>query len=212
MGGGPPEVLSLPGRDQLAPLYAAGLHNLWQDLVAQAPASAYSYVFDGQAQTLDHLFVNDPLYGDLVQMRAAHVNADWAADHEGNGSKGSSDHDPQVARFRSRAALSIADAGVAEGDRGATTLAFPVTLSRPLSHRIKVCATAVGRTAWPVLDFAPLLTCRSIPAGATTATISVAVRGDTRRERDESFRLLVTGPAHLRPAAATAVGTIVNDD
>jgi len=51
-----------PG-DQLGPLYEAGLHNLWDDLVADAPSSAYSYVFDGSAQTLDQLFVNQALYG-----------------------------------------------------------------------------------------------------------------------------------------------------
>jgi uncharacterized protein len=87
-----------PG-DQLGPLYdEAGLHNLWERLPV---ASAYSYVFDGQAQTLDHLFVNDRLYSDLVEIRAAHVNADWPAEYAGDGSRGSSDHDPQVARFRS---------------------------------------------------------------------------------------------------------------
>jgi predicted extracellular nuclease len=91
-----PEAVS----DQLAPLYRAGLHNLWEDLLADAPASAYSYVFQGQAQTLDHLFVNEELYGALVEMRAAHVNADWPGEHAADGSRGSSDHDPQVARFR----------------------------------------------------------------------------------------------------------------
>jgi predicted extracellular nuclease len=97
-----PDDPVLPVSDQLAPLYDAGLHNLWEDLAREVPNSAYSYVFQGQAQTLDHLFVTGTLYDQLVQMRAAHVNADWAADHDGDGSRGSSDHDPQVARFRNR--------------------------------------------------------------------------------------------------------------
>ena len=82
------------------------------------PSAAYSYSFQGQAQTLDNLFVNDALYGDLVQMRAAHVNADWPADFDGDGPRGASDHDPQVARFPSRPSLSVADTSVVEGDRG----------------------------------------------------------------------------------------------
>ena len=53
------------------------------------PAAAYSYSFEGQAQTLDHLFVNDAFYDDLVQMRAAHINADWPAEFAGDGSRGS---------------------------------------------------------------------------------------------------------------------------
>ena len=89
--------------DQLGPLYDAGLANLWDDLVADVPGAAYSYTFQGQAQTLDQLFVNDPLHGDLVQVRAAHVNAGWPADFAGDGARGLSDHDPQVARFSSRA-------------------------------------------------------------------------------------------------------------
>ncbi len=200
-----------PG-DQLGPLYDAGLKNLWDDLVADAPSSAYSYVFDGQAQTLDHIFVNGPLYGDLIEMRAAHVNADWAADDAGNGSKGSSDHDPQVARFRSRPALSVGDASVAEGHRGTTTLAFPVTLSRPMSRPLAVCATTLGLTAWPGADFDLFLGCTTVPAGRTTATITVGVRGDVRREADEKFMLLVAGLADVRLTDAAAFGTIVNDD
>jgi hypothetical protein len=200
-----------PG-DQLAPLYDAGLRNLWDDLLADAPSSAYSYVFDGQAQTLDHLFVNPVLHADLVEMRAAHVNADWAAADDTNGSKGSSDHDPQVARFRSRASLSVADAGIAEGASGTSKLDFPVTLSRPFSRATTVCATALGLTALPVADFDPLLTCRVVPPGRTTATISVAVRGDLRREPDERFVLVVAPLAAVDVADGTAVGTIRNDD
>jgi hypothetical protein len=200
-----------PG-DQLGPLYDAGLKNLWDDLVADAPSSAYSYVFDGQAQTLDHLFVNGPLYGDLIQMRAAHVNADWAADDAGNGSKGSSDHDPQVARFSSRPALSVGDASVAEGDRGTTTLAFPVTLSRPMSRPLAVCATTLGVTAWPGADFDLLLGCTTVPAGRTMVTIDVGVRGDVRREANEKFLLLVAGLADVRLTDAAAFGTIMDDD
>ncbi|PRY28490.1 hypothetical protein CLV70_108284 [Pseudosporangium ferrugineum] len=204
-------VPAKPG-DQLGPLYDAGLDNLWDDLVAEAPASAYSYVFDGQAQTLDNLFVNDALHGDLIEMRAAHINADWAAADEANGSKGSSDHDPQVARFASKAALTVADASVAEGDSGTTALAFPVTLSRPLSRPLTVCATAVPGSAWPVVDFAAYLSCKTIPAGETGVTFAVKVRGDRLREPDETFTLAVTGIGDLRRGDPSATGTIKNDD
>ncbi len=85
--------------DQLGPMYDAGLHNLWDDLVAQVPSSAYSYVYEGQAQTLDMQWATDAQYADLVEMRAAHINADWAADYDGDPGRGASDHDPQVARW-----------------------------------------------------------------------------------------------------------------
>jgi hypothetical protein len=86
--------------DQLGPLYdEAGLHNLFDTLVAEAPSAAYSYVFQGQTQTLDGQFVTDQLLDDLELARAAHVNADFPADTPGDGARGLSDHDPLVARY-----------------------------------------------------------------------------------------------------------------
>ena len=85
---------------QLAGLYdAAGMTNLYDVLVDEVPASAYSYVFVGMAQTLDAQFVSDTLFDELGQARIAHVNADWPADTPGDGARGASDHDPLVARF-----------------------------------------------------------------------------------------------------------------
>ena len=205
-------VPAKPG-DQLGPLYNAGLHNLWDNLVADVPAAAYSYDFEGQAQTLDNLFVNNALYGDLIQMRAAHVNADFSARDEANATRGASDHDPQVARFQSRAALSVADTSVIEGDRGTTTsLSFPVTLSRPLSRQLTVCATALPLTALPILDFDPYLGCKVIPAGATSVTFPITVRGDGFHESDEKITLAVFAIADVRQTDGTATGTILNDD
>jgi uncharacterized protein len=85
--------------DQLGPLYESGLTNLWDELADEYPASAYSYVFQGQAQTLDQLFVNRDLDRELRDVRVAHVNADFPADYEGDGPRGTSDHDPTVAVF-----------------------------------------------------------------------------------------------------------------
>ncbi|MET8462614.1 lamin tail domain-containing protein [Micromonospora zamorensis] len=198
--------------DQLAPLYEAGLHNLWDNLVADVPASAYSYSFEGQAQTLDHLFVNDALYGDLVQVRAAHINADWPAEFTGDGSRGSSDHDPQVARFRSRASLTVADTAVVEGNQGTRQLTFTATVSRPLSQPVLLCATTVGLTAQGGADFDPYAGCKVLAAGQTSVAFPVSVRGDRKREADEKLTLLVAGVPGLRLADPLAVGTITNDD
>jgi hypothetical protein len=196
----------------LAPLYDAGLRNLWETLLADAPSAAYGYTFQGQAQTLDHLFVNPALYGDLVQIRVAHVNAGWPADYDGDGARGVSDHDPQVARFRSRAALTVADVTVTEGNSGTTPAVFTVSLSRPLSQPILVCGLAVPLTALPGLDFNLLAQCQTVPAGATTATFTVQVRGDTQREANERFTVVVLGVPYVRMVDPVGTGTITNDD
>jgi hypothetical protein len=85
--------------DQLAALYSQGLVNLYDRLLAEAPASAYSYVYLGQAQTLDQMFASPSLLADLEQVRVAHINSDWPSDFEEDGPRGTSDHDPQVARY-----------------------------------------------------------------------------------------------------------------
>ncbi len=198
--------------DQLDPLYAAGLHNLWEDLVAEVPAAAYSYTFQGQAQTLDHLFVNDALHADLVQIRAAHVNAGWPADFPGDGPRGLSDHDPQIARFSSRASLSVADASVIEGNSGRRNATFHVTVSRPLSVDAPVCLIPFDGTAKSPSDFDATVACGTLAAGQTAIDLAVSVRGDRARESTEVFGVLVLAGGGIRLADPFAVGTIVNDD
>jgi uncharacterized protein len=54
--------------------------------------------------------------------------------------------------------------------------------------------------------------CTTLAAGQTTTTLSVSVKGDRVRERDESFTALVVATGGVRPVDPTATGTIVNDD
>jgi hypothetical protein len=198
--------------DQLAPLYDAGMRNLWDDLLADAPSAAYSYVFQGQTQTLDHIFVNETLHGDLVRMRAAHVNAGFPADFADDGPRGVSDHDPQVARFRSRAALTVADVSVTEGNSGTTPATFTVRVSRALSQTVLVCAATIGITASDGSDYNGLAQCKTLAPGSTSVTFTVSVRGDRRRESNEHFALVVLGAPYVQLADPIALGTIVNDD
>jgi hypothetical protein len=106
--------------DQLGPMYDAGLHNLYDTLLADVPQSAYSYSFSGQAQTLDMQWATAAQFADLVQVRAAHINADFAADYDGDVARGASDHDPQLARWFTDVTLdrlhALVDYYVATGD------------------------------------------------------------------------------------------------
>jgi hypothetical protein len=198
--------------DQLAALYDQGLNNLWDDLVASLPSAAYSYTFQGQAQTLDQLYVNDALHDDLVQARIAHVNAGWPADYDGDGPRGLSDHDPNVARFDARAHLSVDDVRVTEGNSGRRPATFTVRVSRPLAADANVCVVPVPLTASANSDFDFALPCARLAAGATSVNLSIQVRGDRSRERDEQFSILaVAGPA-VTLTDPVAFATIVNDD
>lgn len=98
----PDDPVAPPGtpNDQLKALYDnAHLKNLLDVLLTQAPASAYSYVYGGMAQTLDQMFVNQNLLPLLQQFRIAHVNSDFPPDLPGSDARGTSDHDPSVGVF-----------------------------------------------------------------------------------------------------------------
>ncbi len=198
--------------DQLAPLYDTGLHNLWDEVLADAPSAAYSYVFQGQGQTLDHLFVNQPLRGDLVEARYAHVNAGWPADFGGDGARGLSDHDPPVARFGSRPQLTIDDVSITEGDSGRRPATFTATVSRPLSIDTTVCMFTLPLTASAGRDFDTRLACPTLEAGETSVDFVVQVRGDRQRERDEAFAVVALAVPSVELEDVLAIGTIIDDD
>jgi len=86
--------------DQLASLYEGGLLNLWDVLVAQAPSTAYTYVYNGQAQTLDLLWNTPSQRAALAAVRVAHINSDWPDGATEFTNRRASDHDPVIAQYR----------------------------------------------------------------------------------------------------------------
>lgn len=110
--------------------------------------------------------------------------------------------------------LTIADAGIEEGDATGSTLRFTVSLSAPAPAggvRFDI-ATADG-TALAGSDYtAASATGLVIAAGERNATVDVTLAGDTVVEPDETFlvRLINVTGADLGDAEAT--GTIRNDD
>jgi predicted extracellular nuclease len=85
--------------DQLAALYNQGMTNLWDILVVDSPVSAYGYIYQGQAQTLDQIFSAPVMRAELAQVWSAHINSDFPADYHGDGPRGTSDHDPLIGLY-----------------------------------------------------------------------------------------------------------------
>ncbi|HEX4909738.1 MAG TPA: endonuclease/exonuclease/phosphatase family protein, partial [Permianibacter sp.] len=72
--------------DTMAILESAGLH----DLINTLPENErYTYVFEGNAQALDHILVSDGLLAAISEYDVVHVNSEFADQ--------ASDHDPEVA-------------------------------------------------------------------------------------------------------------------
>ena len=52
----------------------------------------------------------------------------------------------------------------------------------------------------------------TVPAGATSAAVTVTVTGDTLFEADETFSVTLSAPGNATLGVATGVATITNDD
>jgi hypothetical protein len=112
--------------------------------------------------------------------------------------------------------LSIADVLVIEGNSGAKQATFTIRLSQasasPVVYSIDAHDDDVDRTATAGSDYvAKNLTGQLIAAGATTATFTVTINGDTEAEANETFQVVVY-EATGTTCCAQATGTILNDD
>jgi len=106
--------------------------------------------------------------------------------------------------------IAVAPASVIED--GATNLIYTVTRSLNLSSPTVVNITA-GGTATSGTDYTGGVATVSIPAGATTATITINPTVDATVEANETVILTVAaGGGYTIGAPASATGTITNDD
>jgi hypothetical protein len=102
---------------------------------------------------------------------------------------------------------------VPEGNAGATPVTFTVTLSNPAGVAVTVnYATADGTATTADGDYAPASGTLTFAPGETTKTVTVFVAGDTTFEADETFDLVLSGPAGAALGTATATATVANDD
>jgi predicted extracellular nuclease len=82
------------------------------DLVdAIAVGQRYSYVFDGNAQVLDHIIINEPLRKHINGFGFVRINADFPESMRNDDTRPErfSDHDPAVAYFSLDAAGALAN-------------------------------------------------------------------------------------------------------
>jgi hypothetical protein len=108
--------------------------------------------------------------------------------------------------------VSIAVAPASVSEDGATNLTYTVTRSLNLSSPTTVNITT-GGTATSGTDYTGGVATVVIPAGATTATITIDPTVDGTVEANETVILTVAaGTGYTVGAPASATGTILNDD
>jgi hypothetical protein len=109
--------------------------------------------------------------------------------------------------------LTINDVSKKEGNRGTTSFVFTVSLSAPSGKWVSVnFATADGTAMVSDSDYLATSGNVNFAPGVTTATIIVSVRGDTKKEANETFFVNLSGATNATISDSQGVGTIVNDD
>jgi hypothetical protein len=108
--------------------------------------------------------------------------------------------------------LSINNVTIAEGNTGTKAAVFTVSLSAASTQTVAVNYATAQATATVGVDYTGVSGTLTFAPGTTTRTISVAIKGDTTPEGNETFAVNLSAPVNATIADGQAVGTIVNDD
>ena len=101
---------------------------------------------------------------------------------------------------------------VTEGNTGSRNATFTVTQSSVAGRDVTVNYATSDNSAKAPADYTPVSGTLTIPAGSTSRTVTVPVRGDTIDENNETFNLNLSGASGASIADSRGVGTIRDDD
>src|SRR5262249_41816645 len=105
------------------------------------------------------------------------------SDNQGIGTISNDDAEPTI---------SINNASVTEGNSGAVTAGFTVSLSNPSSQTISVNYATADNTASAGSDYIATSGLLSFTPGQTSLPLNVTVNGETMFEPDESFNVVLS--------------------
>jgi chitinase len=108
--------------------------------------------------------------------------------------------------------LAVADASVLEGDPGTSKVAVAVTLSNGSSQAITVSYRTIDGTALAKSDYTATSGTLTFQPGETSRTISVSIKGDRKREANETFSVQLSNAVGATIDDGVASVTILNDD
>ena len=108
--------------------------------------------------------------------------------------------------------LSAGDVTAAEGDVGNKVASLTVSLSAASSKVVVVDYSCGDTTAVAGSDYAPVAGTLRFAAGQTSRTVNLIYKGDSVREGNEMFRLILSNPVHSTIARGTGIATITCDD
>lgn len=114
------------------------------------------------------------------------------------------------------AEVAINDVTIREGDEAGRTVAFTVSLSRPVTGIVSVSYRSADGTASGAAqlagDYLPVQGSVTFKRFQTSRTIEVSVRGDTTNEANETLTVQLVKAIGATIVDGSGLGTIVDDD
>ncbi|WP_244928303.1 Calx-beta domain-containing protein [Nocardioides sp. W7] len=107
--------------------------------------------------------------------------------------------------------VTVRSASVAEGRKGTRKLTFQVVLSAASAQPVSVRVATANGTAKAGSDYLARAQVVAFAPGQTVRTFVVSVRGDRKKERNESLKVVTSTPVNVT-LGSPARGTIRNDD
>jgi hypothetical protein len=108
--------------------------------------------------------------------------------------------------------LAVADGSIPEGNRGTSNVSVAVTLSSASSQAVTVSYRTVDGTAKAKEDYTATSGTLTFQPGETSRTISVSIKGDRKREADETFSVVLSDAVGAPIEDESATVTILNHD
>ncbi|WP_374380526.1 Calx-beta domain-containing protein [Thermomonas sp.] len=194
------------------------------DLIAD-PAERYSYVFEGSAQTLDHVVVNEALVTDAAVSDAiiehARINADFGVHNFGVAGTAirTSDHDPVRLSIRLVADSSGPEVGYTltpaapDGDNGWHTSDVGVHWTVVDPETTVTTTTGCEDSTLSSDTAGATYTCSATSSGGTTSVTTVSIKRDATAPTlapTVPATILVGGSYSASPNASDATSGIAN--
>jgi beta-glucanase (GH16 family) len=107
--------------------------------------------------------------------------------------------------------MSISSIAPFEGE-GTTTFSFKVNLSRATDQTVTVAYATADGTAGAGSDYIAKSGTLTFKPQVTEGVIEISVVGDTLKEADETFNVVLSNPTNATIATGTGTATIRNDD
>jgi hypothetical protein len=108
--------------------------------------------------------------------------------------------------------ISINNVTVTEGDAGTSKAAFQVGLSAASGQTVWVNFATTNGTALAVSDYLPAAETLKFDASETSKTVFIQVVGDTLKEADEDFYVVLSNPVNAVLEAEKGRGLIIDND